>query len=431
MVSVAAALLFLLTVTVTTDHSFYAALLLQLQHQPYTSPLTVTELTALLAVIKGDDYRLMRWDATEYTAIQQATGGCDALPAALRLLATATTTTSTTTNGSRSSNASSTLLGLACEYITFCVTDHAGNRATLAQHGPAVYETIVSLLGEQENTYASAMAAHVVYIASFANADNIQGFYQADAVPALAAVVKDIEAAPFQTMWAAAALQNLAASYCATADDGRCYWDWPYDDTVPAHVGLTADSLPVIADGTAVRQAMVQDTELVQRLLELACQGPVRGTRPTNQNPFPGVNAVAGQHDASPAVAPWAAAGALKNLALSPAGKSAILQSSNNNRALQCLCRLQHSADWLEENKGEGALHHLRQGGPPCWWDDAGNTLCVDSDFLDAEGYTCTDYADASEAECKAVNAKQVAAHEACCACGGGDRERTRRTEEL
>jgi len=52
----------------------------------------------------------------------------------------------------------------------------------------------------------------------------------------------------------------------------------------------------------------------------MACLGPVQGEM-SSKKPFPGENAHMGRDDASPNVLAWAAAGALKNLALEPKAK--------------------------------------------------------------------------------------------------------------
>jgi hypothetical protein len=49
--------------------------------------------------------------------------------------------------------------------------------------------------------------------------------------------------------------------------------------------------------------------------------------------------------------------------------------------------------------------------------------LCVDHVFVDAEGYTCADYGDASAEECAKANAIHVTPNQTCCGCGGGERE--------
>jgi hypothetical protein len=416
--------------------------------------LTATDLRSLIADVAGDDKRMMRWDATEHTASQQPVGGaCDALPDAFFTLLSVSV--SRKKNAHNNSFEVKQVQGLACEFATFCITDNPEHRASLTHPDYAGIHQIIVNLTSSSNNYLSAMACHLIYIASFANAANHALFYQAGALQYLAALVKhdskninqhEYQVRPVQTMWAAAALQNLAASYCATLSDGRCYWDWRSKDTSSgtAKLEITKESLPLISDGSKVRHDMLSDPQLVQRLITLACQGPVTGKR-SSINPFPGVNAIAGEHDDSPNIVPWAAAGAIKNLVL-PVDASVAASTDVTEASLQslrqmvvpCMCRLAHvSRDWLEQNKGEGALHHLRAGGSPCWFGKNGDDykngqLCVDHVFVDAEGYTCTDYGDASDEECAKTNQDYVSPNQACCGCGGGDRkEHGRRTEEL
>ena len=202
--------------------------------------LTTTEVKVLLEKIRGDDLRIMRWDASEHTTEQQGKGGCDSLDDVLKIIAT---------------SKDEELFAVACEYATFCITDNPTHRAKLASHGPSIHSAIVEMVSSA-NHQTSAMASHLIYIATFANADNHQGFFRADAVPRLAAIVKESkkensELTAVQVMWAAAALQNLAASYCATEDDGRCYWHFTrrHDD-----ISITEDSLPLTSDGKAIRE---------------------------------------------------------------------------------------------------------------------------------------------------------------------------------
>jgi len=221
-------------------------------------------------------------------------------------------------------------------------------------------------------------------------------------------------------MWAAAALQNLAASYCDT-DDGRCYWRW--SSSKENHVILRSSSRPVLSDGSAVRTEALAVPGLVQALTRLACQGPVvlssGKDEPSDDNVFPGENAIAGRDETNPHIVAWAAAGALKNLALEPSAANVL------ELALPCLCRLAQSPDWLEKAKGRDALKFLRRGAHPCWFRKQqrdGSSLCMDGNFLDEEKYTCDGYEQASADECH--NARDVftgvRASEACCGCGGG-----------
>ena len=366
-----------------------------------TVTMTNKDLVGLIDDLRGDDLRLMRWDATKHTKKRQNGGACDSLPDALAVIS--------------SSSSAAHLLGLACEYATFCVTNNHKQRSHLSEY-LGIHSSIVKLVSSK-NTHTSAMASHLIYIATFANSVNHQGFINAGAVKKLAAIVKNPKGSQVQIMWAAAALQNLAASYCDTEGDGRCYWKWRKNKG-EFSFELYSNKYTMLSDGDAVRQEMLSDQELVSSLIGLACRGPVRGEK-TIDNPYVGENAIIGTHDEASSIVPWAAAGALKNLAIAAEARPMIEAS------IKCLCRLAHSPDWLEENKGEGAIRHLRPSDP-CWFqDDNPNTgkLCVDHVFLDGEDYTCSDYGKATKEECLATDRNSQRAKEACCGCGGGDPE--------
>ncbi|KAI2503921.1 hypothetical protein MHU86_10568 [Fragilaria crotonensis] len=376
--------------------------------------LTTKDLEGLIDDLRGDDLRLMRWDATKHTKKRQNDGACESLQDALAVIS--------------SSSSTARLLGLACEYATFCVTNNHKQRSRLSEYN-GIHSSIVKLVSSK-NTHTSAMASHLIYIATFANGVNHQGFINAGAVKKLAAVVKNSKASQVQIMWAAAALQNLAASYCDTEGDGRCYWKWRKSNG-EFSFELYSNKYTMNSDGEAVRQEMLGDQELVRSLIGLACRGPVGGEM-TSDNPFVGENAIVGTHDEASSIVAWAAAGALKNLAIAAEARPMIEAS------IKCLCRLAHSPDWLEENKGEGAISHLRPSDP-CWFqDDNAQTgkLCVDHVFLDEEDYTCSDYGKATKQECLATDKNSNSAKEACCGCGGGDPEAswsmtTKRRSEL
>lgn len=360
---------------------------------PAQASYSTHELEGFLSNMRGSDDRLVRWDATEATLAKQQTGGCDALPAALAML---------------SQEVELTKQRLICEFATFCITDNPTQRAIFANQ-PKIHAAVVKLL-DSTDPMVSSSAAHVIYIATFADKENHQGFFGVGAVEALARIVKD-GSVPGQVMWALAALQNMAASYCATEDDGRCYWFWSTDDI--DHVIITEDSLPMLSTGGPTRKAILADPMLVEAMKRWACTGPVQGP-PSNKNIHPGVNAKINQDEDAKTVVAWAAAGALKNLALEPNAKPLI------EDAMSCACYLSHSVDWLEENKGQGVLHHMRRADP-CWFEDDG--LCIDQYFYDEEGYNCGDYENASEDECEAISkSNAIPAHKACCACGGGVR---------
>ena len=276
-----------------------------------------------------------------------------------------------------------------------------------------IHKAVVKIV-ETGSPEASATACHLIYIASFANEKNHQGFYRAGAVQALADIITDKTAAlPVQIMWAAAALQNMAASYCSTRHDGRCYWSWNGKDD---HVTINTKKMELISDGSPVRMAALEIPNLIPMLQHWACQGPVPGPA-SDVNILPGENAVAGRDDTNPAIIPWAAVGALKNLALEKAARPML-----EGPSMKCYCQLKDSYDWLEELKGNDLLLFLRPHDP-CWNDEDYSVLCIDEIFLDREGYYCDGYEEADEEEC---NEKDIftgkPASEKCCGCGGGTR---------
>lgn len=227
----------------------------------------------------------------------------------------------------------------------------------------------------------------------------------------LAEIIDDKTALPVQLMWAMAALQNLAASYCATRHNGRCFWSW---DGKKDHVTIEKEAKPVISDGSPVRLAALDIPSLIPMLQHWACQGPVPG-RASDTNILVGENAVAGRDDANPAIIPWAAAGALKNLALEKAARPML-----EGPGFACYCKLKESYDWLEELKANDLLLFLRPHDP-CWDDGENSAMCIDGIFLDKEGYYCDDYEEADDEECQETDIfTGKSANELCCGCGGG-----------
>jgi hypothetical protein len=410
-------------------------LLLSHVHGEQQALLNRSQLEKLVQDIGGDDRRIMRWDASEHTLHGQQNGLCSSFSDALRVISAPILKSTPIIQTTQPSTAYDTdpepdqdfQRGLAAEYATFCVTDNPYFRAQLAQHKDddvGIYLAIVNLV-TSEDSYASSMASHLIFIATFNNADNHAGFFQAGAVDVLASVVKRhgepessqyMYVKPVQVMWAALALQNMAASYCATGD-GRCYWGWSNQRD---HVWMRQSSLPVVSSGVEVRHAIWQDPTLLETLQELVCLGPAH-----HDEALPGETARAGQDDLSRNLVAFAAAGALKNIALEPSARARI------EPALPCLCRLTRSDDWLEANKGQGAIHHLRRSDP-CWFfdDDADVTVvCADLVFYDEDNFTCTDYGEdvVSDDDCTTVDRNGVPAADACCGCGGGMRDKKKK----
>jgi hypothetical protein len=425
--------------------------------------LSRSELEGLVERMRGEDRRIMRWHARSFTRKAQKEGGCDALSSALDLIVATADSTAHPENEFDDDVAARQALAL--EYVTFCVTDNPALR-TAVSTAAGIHKAVVALLASPEPS-VSASAAHVVYIGSFSNKANHFGFFRAGAIPALTDIILRYGPVPAtdassssaekasssggspgtvradQAMWAMAALQNLAASYCRTPDDGRCYWHWVSAEGAPFHaVGIAEKSLPVTSEGTSMRVTALREPRLVPHLVRLACELGVRGEM-SETNPFPGDNAAVGRDEDSPNLVSWSAAGALKNLALDPEGRSQM--KALESKLLPCLCTMvKKSGDWLEQNKAGGALSHLRYGGDPCWWSDQGDKKqqeqvleCVDGNFFDGS-YHCGDYVNPSNEECRAVDEieSSITASQTCCGCGGGmrlveDRKATKHDKEL
>lgn len=375
--------------------------------------ISLSELTELLVDIRGDDNRLVRWDAAPDTAEKQKQA--DGKHCGDKMLSVADLLFDKSSNTKTKQD--------ACLYLTFCVTDNPDGRAVLERYhdDDRLHKKIVELV-KSNDAGLSAAASHVIYILSYANEYHHQGLYHAGAIDALGGVVKNSnnKAQADQVMWAAAALQNLAASYCENSPnkDGRCYWTWDdHDHYVPQ---IVDDYLPVFADGTSARKVIANDLQLMNKLIELSCVSPIVGDQGTDDNPFPGYNAVIGKHESHPNIIGWSAIGCLKNVALEPESHELL-----DSKALNCFCsHMLLGNDWLEQQKGQEAIQHFRYD-EPCWFRHEQQEMCSDKRFLTADNYHCADLVEHKEHnECKdknAVDAKTgMKATEACCECGGG-----------
>ena len=285
----------------------------------------------------------------------------------------------------------------AAEAITIYVTDHPANRAKIGG-AAGVSRALVELVDRSWRDavahdpqvltnqtdimfLAAESAAEAIWILSFNSPANHASLIREGAIEALSGLVtaRDVHGVatpPRAAMWAAAALQNLAASYCGETNDGRCPWDWPQGGTQLA----VRDRVKVTVDSEAARVKIASMPKLIDSLARYACEGPVspydplagRASAyegipigPTTQErmdamfgvgvPWPSRARVDSRKHY--AVVPWAAAGALKNIALSEYGANAIIGSENSSK---CLCRLAVSRDWLESSKAQAALAFIR-----------------------------------------------------------------------
>jgi len=408
---------------------------------PKRTTISSEELEAMLNDIRGNDLRLMRWNAKSHTRRRQHNGGCNSLPEALN----------TILESQKGPDTKQRIIDVtnAMEYTTFCVTDNPEQRSIFSTHDEGLHGAVVNFLSldtltanddEKIKRSASAMAGHVIYITTFANAKNQQEFFNAGAVEKLSRVILDESSSQVQIMWAAAALQNMLASYCDTEGNGRCSWqftkEWKKnkrtDDGAnsksnpnpPSPQLIVSPEMTVVSDGQPIRETVRKDEELIRHVVDLVNRGPVNGIM-SDENPYVGDNAKAGLHDDSPNIVAWAAAGVIKNASLDPVAR-AYLKGQDFWTSLRfSLCRLEYSPDWLEQNKGGSALEYLLPEDT-CWFEDEQDpysALCMDDIFVDEEGYTCADYNEkVTVSECRALNLvdKTKTANDSCCNCGGG-----------
>lgn len=439
-----------------------------------------------MELLRGEDDRLFPWGVTDDTLDVQLEQCPDALPFAISILCSAASESSTQ---SEDATERKKKMALAATVSAWCLTDSPVNRVLFGTYNTTIFESVVRLLEVESgrNNYDNdtlqvvAAAGHLIWIAVYGNSVNHDAFVQAGAVPALGhAIVSlslDHEAMvaakapkdengnfqPVAIMFAAAALQNLAASYCGSAvvvngtilsieelgedfdgeqDDPCCYWDWELvnnnknNNNNTHRLAIASDSGRVQIDGSSVRHAMLQIPHLVDRLMEWSCRGPVYGDMMDATNPWIGENAVAGsvelQHEAKASIVPWAAAGALKNLLLEESARVLVAPKT------ACFCWLGESPDWLEANKAEGVLHHMRPWNP-CWFgghphidseEEEGSVLCVDSSLefhvvVGESNYSCEEMLSPELCRTSADATTGALATDVCCACGGGVADRT------
>lgn len=358
--------------------------------------LTAEDLEKLVTSLKGDDYRIFRWNATPHTVERQQAGDCGQLVAAAQLLLDA--------------KSSIEAKKAAAEYATFCITDNPTNRAAFGEVA-GIHKAVIDLVASDEDYRLSSLAAHLIYIATYANAKNHLAFQEQGALAGLAKLVMHENSVPVEKMWAAAALQNLAASYCDTPGDGTCYWEWTATEE---HIQLSPAS-PLISDGSSFRKAMFELEGLVDALIELSCQGPVNEEEEGVVTA--GETARDNDDDRRAEIVVWAAMACLKNLALEPTNKESL------EAAMRCACFVKDSTDWLEESKAQGFLYFMRRQEDSCWIREDDTVLCVDGNFLDEGLFHCNDYEEATEEDCE--NAVDIftgaTASDVCCDCGGGE----------
>jgi len=288
----------------------------------------------------------------------------------------------------------------AAELVALLAIDDSPMRARLG-NSPGVVRALVGLVDEAWR-YAAAIdpnvtnpsaaterflgaeaAAEALWILSFNSPSNHAALVAGGAVQALAGALTARDAFGVQTparmsMWAAAALHSLSASYCASAD-GRCLWRWQQGAAVAlaptSALNLdAAQTRTLIGQQPRVLEVLVRHSCVTstlhasahhsaapspQVLVRHSCDGPVGASALEAGSSGPWPSRALRSSRLEPSIVPWAAAGALQSLALDTTLAERLRAYPNTRR---CLCALSRSPDWLESSSALGALHHLRQG---------------------------------------------------------------------
>ena len=360
--------------------------------------------------LRDGDYRLVRPSPSDSTMERQHSEACEAdLQRAYKVLTT--------------EKKDSKALVDAAEVVSLCTTNNPKNRAKLTTV-KGVPEALVAML--KRDPASTAAAAECIWISSFNSPENYKAFTKAGAVDALAQVLTSIEPCTDKScyhaeMWSAAALQNLAATYCE-GGHGYCDWEWATGDNgdgseVAYEVVLSKSSTPK-EDPSPVREQLLKNNALIDALSKGICgqvkdmeEHPTERTWPSRAKVPNDIN--------TPHIVPWAYMGLVKNLAFA---KGSFEKFSE--QTIDCICDYAvQSPDWLEFGKAQDALWNFgwdyQEFCEPLYNDDECQNY---EDFQDDDGNGCEVYEE--ERWCaeygNSLNSNGVTADEACCACGGG-----------
>ena len=254
--------------------------------------------------------------------------------------------------------------------IKLCSSEHPEFRQQIGDYNKgAALKFIVSLLDKNDDSLTAAVG-DAIWILSFANEAN-HNYFTEHAIDKMTSIIvnkyeeleaakddEDITGPALAVMWMAAALQNLAASYCET-DSAHCWWEYePYDEeTDPEGTGehhglyLHEDS-PVFLDGTAAATKIANASGLAKVLHDLICADPMEEEEHESWASETTIESVR-EHGVDPRIVTWAVAGLLKNLSMYDGSYQVTIDAKD------CLCALTQSQDWLESSKADDALHRL------------------------------------------------------------------------
>lgn len=373
--------------------------------------------------LRAKDTRLVRPSPSDETWARQKSDACGLyLEQAYQILA-------------RRVPPNENIMTAAVQVITLCTTDRPKHRAKLTTVTEGVPAAIVSLLSSSSSSYASkAAAAECIWISSFASEPNHQALVKAGAVERLSDIITDndcnklsVKEAPqchLAQMWAAAASQNMAATYCRS-DSGRCDWEWTDTKTKDGrHEIVVADK--VSYDPEDVRKSLIHNMQLLKALTQSICANVAELDKAPRERTWPSRAKVTKLDKVTPSVAAWGAIGAIRNLALSPEFYEKIPAD-----LLKCLCaHAVRSPDWLEDSKADDAIYRLGFDKKDVCEPLYDRSQCSDyKDWKDEDGEPCRTYekkrwcAEYSD-YAPSNDENYVTAGVGCCACGGGNKKK-------
>ncbi len=218
--------------------------------------------------------------------------------------------------------------------MTLCSSENPGFRKAIGTYNNSTsLQTIVSLL--DKGGEAAAVAAESIWILSFNDKHNHYYFVDNGAIPKMTKIIEQRRGdrdhyAILSAMWSAAALQNLAASYCGT-ESGHCWWEFDNHEGLHLH-----PESPLVINGSIAAEKIVNSSDgFVGTLNNLVCQG---GMGPSDEI-WPSLATI--RDNMTLKMMTWAVAGLLKNLASYDVSEHAA------NASKHCLCLLTESEDWL------------------------------------------------------------------------------------
>lgn len=337
--------------TATTDSAYDFAVL------------TIDDLDEGIADLRYGDQRLIRYNVPSEEAEERQEEFCSKHLETLFLMLS---TRFNVTKGSVPLNIQTKVVQL----LTLCSSEHPEFRQQIGSFNDSiVLRAILSML-EEGDPSIHAVVGEAIWILSFNNEHNHSFLTTNHAIAKIASTfvesTKDLEsdeisdddkaAYTLAIMWIAAALQNLAASYCAT-DSGHCWWEYGVEDNeeVGEEGGLYLnEESPLVIDGSGAAEfiAKFEGGELANILQMMVCAEPMTEE---DEEFWPSVATIDSALNAASdsRLATWAAGGLLKNLSMYTGSRDVPQQSQ------ECLCALMQSEDWLESSKAEDALFRL------------------------------------------------------------------------